>query len=492
MNKRKLWINICKMVLFIGLLCVMLHTIFTVFNYKDMGGGAGWQRLYQAKKNSIDVMFFGSSLAHCTVDHKLLWDDYGIAGYTLSSGSQNIDSTYYFIKESLPVQKPEVIVIEACSVIGDGMNTSEVAAYRATLGVKWSVEYMECLNYFADELNMDEMQKQELFLKFPVIHSRYKELTKDDFEDSLPFMRGYRGSFEIMSFEKPVVIENDTEELDSHRQDMLQNIIDLSKEKNIPLLIFASPFVISDKQQRMYNKIAEIAAENQVPFINFNHLYDEIGLDFEHDFRDKSHLNNYGAAKVTDYLASYLKENYDISDRREETGYELWDQNSLYLRNKELSHELRTAEDINSYLQKMSEMEDEQLAILALTGNYTALGDVYLENLKLLGITDEEYQNGGIWIWKDGNRLLYLSGKEYNECIALKNGEIHIDSSLIENEDGDVVDEAHFLIDGNDYKMVENGINIIIYNESIDQLIDAAGDDIYLGLSVTHYEIPNE
>lgn len=492
MNKRKLWINIFKAVLFIGLLCVMLQTIFTVLNYKDMGGGAGWQRLYQAKKNSIDVMFFGSSHAHCTIDHKLLWDDYGIAGYTLSSGSQNIDSTYYFIKESLPLQKPEVIVIEAYSVIGDGMYNSDVAAYRATLGVKWSGEYMECLNYFADELNMDETQKQELFLKFPVIHSRYKELTREDFEDSLPFMRGYRGSFETMAYEKPVVIENDTAELDPHRQEMLQNIIDLSKEKNIPLLIFASPFVLSDKQQMMYNKIAEIAAENQVPFIDFNHLYDETGLDFERDFRDKDHLNNYGAAKVTDYLACYLKENYDISDRRKETGYELWNQNSLYLRNKELNHKLSTAEDINAYLHKMSEMEDDQLVILALTGNYTALGDVYLESLKLLGITDEEYQNGGIWVWKEGKRLLYLPGKEYNEHIALKKGEIHIDSSLIENEDGDIVDEAHFLIDGNDYKMVENGVNIIIYNERLNQLIDAAGDDIYLGLSMTHHEKTDE
>ncbi len=67
-----------------------------------------------------------------------------------------------------------------------------------------------------------------------------------------------------------------------------------------------------------------------------------------------------------------------------------------------------------------------------------------------------------------------------------------MDSTLIQNEDGDIMDEAHFLIDGNDYKMVENGVNIIIYNESLNQLIDATGDDVYMGLSVTHCEKTDE
>lgn len=88
------WRNAIKIILFSILVISMLWGILSIFNYKDMGGGGGFQRFYQADKNSIDVLFFGSSHAHCTIDHGLLWDQYGMAGYTLSAGSQELDSTY--------------------------------------------------------------------------------------------------------------------------------------------------------------------------------------------------------------------------------------------------------------------------------------------------------------------------------------------------------------------------------------------------------------
>lgn len=88
------------------------------------------------KNSRCDV--FGSSHAHCTVDHGLLWDQYGIAGYTLSAGSQRLDSTYYFLKEAIRVQKPKIAVVEVWGTVLDGMEYSEEAIYRNTLGMHWS------------------------------------------------------------------------------------------------------------------------------------------------------------------------------------------------------------------------------------------------------------------------------------------------------------------------------------------------------------------
>ena len=47
-------------------------------------------------------------------------------------------------------------------------------------------------------------------------------------------------------------------------------------------------------------------------------------------------------------------------------------------RNKKLQHEFVLAADINEYLQLVSELGKNKTVILALTGNYGALGDVYL------------------------------------------------------------------------------------------------------------------
>ena len=90
--------NLIKIIGFLLVVCIVLGKTTSVLNYKDTGGGGGWQRFYHMPQKTADVMFFGSSHAHCTVDHGLLWDQYGIAGYTLSAGSQRLDSTYYFFE----------------------------------------------------------------------------------------------------------------------------------------------------------------------------------------------------------------------------------------------------------------------------------------------------------------------------------------------------------------------------------------------------------
>ena len=44
------------------------------------------------------------------------------------------------------------------------------------------------------------------------------------------------------------------------------------------------------------------------------------------------------------------------------------------------------------------------------------------------------------------------------------------------------------MINSVDYRLVDNGVNIVIYDEAINQVIDAAGDDVYLGTEMIHKE----
>lgn len=112
--------NSIKIIGFIVVTVLILAIIFPISNYKDMGGGGGFQRLYNSPPNSMDVMFFGSSRAHCTIDHGYLWDHYGIAGYTLSAGAQKMDSTYYCVQEALRCQNPKVIFVEISFQVNNG------------------------------------------------------------------------------------------------------------------------------------------------------------------------------------------------------------------------------------------------------------------------------------------------------------------------------------------------------------------------------------
>ena len=485
--KKEMRQNLIKALLFVLLVYFMGSRLLEIFGYKDMGGGGGWYRFYREEGNDADVYIVGSSHAHCTIDHGVLWEEYGIAGFTLSAGSQKLDASYHFVQEILRLKHPKVIIVEVLNAAGDGLDNKDEDVYRNSLGMKWSGNLWKYVCHLAENMEKDRVWRNGIFAKIPIIHSRYAELTEEDFRESMPYMRGYRGSFMIERFDRPPA-ENNREAMALHpdKIEMLEGMVDAARAEGVPLVFFAAPYYLSEEEQMKFNAVEEFARENDVPFLNFNHMYDEVGLDFAVDFRDVSHVNNSGAGKVTRYMAEFLEESYGLPDRRGEEGYELWDKNARYLYNKEIAHDLKISEDVNEYLRKLPELWEGKTVILSLTGNYGALGDVYLGSLEELGIVREEYESGGTWVFRNGIMTEHLSGKNYAQCIPIQNGEIHLNSSFYQ-EGQEYTEEVSLLVNGQDYQMVENGVNVIIYDETISQLVDAAGDDVYLGLEMIHW-----
>ena len=82
-----------------------------------------------------------------------------------------------------------------------------------------------------------------------------------------------------------------------------------------------------NKDMEAFNRVSEIAAENGIEFMNMNYNYDDIGLDFEKDFNDYSHLNYEGSCKFTKFLAWQLLDRYGdkIVDHRGDKRYSSWD-----------------------------------------------------------------------------------------------------------------------------------------------------------------------
>ena len=120
----------------------------------------------------------------------------------------------------------------------------------------------------------------------------------------------------------------------------LREIISYTKTKGSELVIIVTPYIMTADDKRTYNKIAEIAAEEGITFINYNEYYESIGLDFETDFNDESHLNYWGSCKFTDYLGEFLSYYSEIPDRRGQDEYKSWDNNAQMIQ-----EELKRYED---------------------------------------------------------------------------------------------------------------------------------------------------
>ncbi|WP_240516399.1 hypothetical protein [Brachyspira sp. G79] len=76
-------------------------------------------------------------------------------------------------------------------------------------------------------------------------------------------------------------------------------------------------------------------------------------MDFSKDFNDPNHLNYKGSAKFTRYLGKYLKENYDLPDRRGDPKYYSWEMNAKYEYKNVYNFELKQYTNLNEYIEKV-------------------------------------------------------------------------------------------------------------------------------------------
>lgn len=477
-----------ELIIFIIIMIIGLSTCYRVFKYRAMGGGGGFENFYAAKDNTIDVMVYGSSHASCTVNNGMLWDDEGISSFILSSGSQSIDSTYYFIKESLKTQHPKVIMVETLEAPGqelseDGQtyNVDVANIYRSDLCMKWSPLYVDFVLNQTKLYGFDDEFRNELLLKMPIIHSRYAELTRNDFVNEYYFKRGYGGGFEVQPSDEPVLTEERKPISDMGRE-YLQKIIDLCNDEGIGLVLFCAPYPESEEECAQQNSVSDLAADNGVTYIDFNRTYSDIGIDFDTDFRDGNHLNNSGADKVTAYLENYLNKNYDLEDHRGDTNYVLWDDNSRYLQDKDDLNLLQNATDINDYLELLGSMKDKYDIVLTLSGNYNAMGeDSYADSLKYLGINMDSYMQGGAFVIKNGLFEYYSDGDDsFLYSGSFEKQTISVSRKTTSDNDNESVDSI--VLGEDNYAIAQNGINIVVYDPEINLVIDVVNVDVYQGL----------
>lgn len=451
-----------------AVLSLCIGFTFNALVYKDTGGGGGFDRLENLPDDSADVIFFGNSHCHCTIDHGYLWDNYGIAGFTFSAGNQQIDSTASFVEYALSQQHPKVVAVEISGVFADCVDSDYVDVYRNLVGMDYSFSYVDRALTMAKTIGDTADRKFELLTKYPLVHSRYREFTREDFKLDIPYMMGYRGSMETEAYERPSVEEWTA--VNPIPEDVLAEvtkIINLTNENDVELVFFASPFIIEQSKQERFNAFDEYAAKNNLTFINYNNMYDELGMDFGVDFRDPDHVNNRGAAKVTGAIAEVLNAKFNLPDRRGDEKYKAWDMNSRYLQNKTIRNNLSPEVDFNTYMNALNLVGDRYLIIIKMAGDYMSLPEMYASGLEDCGVTQDIYSNGGCVILKNGKFTEQLTG-DYSRCISTPNEEINIDSQ-----------KNRFLIDGVKYVLPKDGIGVMVYDLKLGYLVDVALVDVY-------------
>lgn len=313
---------------FLLLLIISFYLFSAILCVKSPHGINQIKGLYLQPENTIDVVMMGSSHIHCNINTALLWENYGIASYDYSGAEQPLWMTYHYLKELYQYQTPKIIVLDLFVP----------AHYQEDYRYNWISENIHGMKLSLNKLEMLSVSVEpdkllQYFPSFASYHNRYNSLEPEDFhhffwnKNQQTAFKGYTPYYETRGQERPVITEERRYGLSEKSEEYLRKIIAYTKEHNTELILIATPYVTKDEDKRVYNHAADIAAENNILFIDYNDCYDIIGIDFSTDFNDESHLNYWGSCKFTNYLGLLLCSYPQLPDRRNEAGYESWDRN---------------------------------------------------------------------------------------------------------------------------------------------------------------------
>lgn len=284
----------------LGLCSQLLRPLRTAY-------GSTWSTYLQEPEDSIDVLYLGSSYAYCDWNPAEIYAASGLTGYVMGGSEQTPAITYWYLKEALKTQSPQLVVLEGSSLFFQRyQNYTQI-----NLGyMPWGMNRVHAILEAAEE-----DKKLGLFLDLYFYHDRWKELTPASVKAALTPakadpLKGHTAVDKVYVPENDPWIRNmDAVDWDLYAQNMADfaRIAQLCQEEGISLLVTINP-TYSQFSQDVYAKLEEdvTAAGDHVRFVCWADSFEDLGLDRTTCLYDGGHLNQQGAAVFSRKMGEYL------------------------------------------------------------------------------------------------------------------------------------------------------------------------------------------
>ena len=406
MNNRY-WKRILNIVLFLALSVSLFWLGNRTLIMKREDGIVTMQNFYAQEDNTVDVLILGSSHAGTNIDLETLWNEYGYSAYSLWGSSQPFWNSYHFLIEALKTQQPKVVVLDLYAASFPEEYSDEARQVTNTEGMKLSMNKLQAIMASAPKERW-----ADLFLGMPVWHSRYRELDANDFAH-YPWTKGLEdfkggstryGSYWVVETGKE--LSKEIIPMQAREEEYLRKIIELCRQKELPLLMTVTPTAKRETEQSYYNAACAVAKEYDVPCYNLNTMDAETGIATDDYSIDDSHLNTQGARKIARWLAGKLQA-FDLKDHRGDVRYGSWDRfaaasNHLYLT------------QITELKDWLAEIERDGYTLVVCPGDINDMTpDVKERMAQYVYVTVEGELNGNIVsVSQNGGNVLYLNGDE--------------------------------------------------------------------------------
>ncbi len=317
--------NMFRIVGFLLILTIVMLKLNDVMAFKYTDGITQMEHFYDLEEGSVDVLVLGSSHAFVNVNPDLLYDEFGIAAYDLCGSVQPMWNTYYYFKEALEYQKPKLIVLDVYRLVEEFPYSKDSKIVKNTYGMKFSRNKYEAIKASLPEADWEELLLH--MVEFPSYHSRYAELTVLDFDRTRIANDSYKGAHpleEVNRMKKPkkALKVKAKAEIEPKTMEYFEKILVLARENDIPVMLINAPYIMTKSDKKIFNTLEEYLEQQtvyeDVIYIDFNDMYEEMDIHFKKDFADENHLNVNGLPKFNHALGNCIKENYSLPDHRKE------------------------------------------------------------------------------------------------------------------------------------------------------------------------------
>lgn len=284
---------------------------------------------YGEEEDSLDMVYIGGSACYVYYEPLRAFEQNGIASYNFAASTPQVELYKMMIKEILKTQEPEVIVIDARTLqYREKDAPPDEVHYRNVLtGMPLSINKMQFIHENVEKyLNEDDTSYYFDIIKYhrDLSNAKINDQIKMIFNQYENPLKGFRF---IIRWQKQNLIVNDTDKktpIAEETEKILIDLLEYCKTTECNYLFVVSPYVEQESHKENFNYISEIVNQYGYDFLDANDYYDAMKLDSYTDFFNYSHVNIFGADKYTDFLSNYLKENYNLPDRREDENYEEW------------------------------------------------------------------------------------------------------------------------------------------------------------------------
>ena len=285
-----------------------------------------WNEFYSEPKNSIDALFIGNSHVYNGISPAEIYEKCGVTCFDMGTSAQNLPSAYYILNECFKYQSPQYVFLDVAGILGENAFPNDYA--RTFDDMKWSENKFRAINdaIYAVSFNNDDsdassstdspLGKVRSYTKlmlariFPVLdfHSRWDELEPGEFDqtNSQSIIKGYCPADRTEPVVKDEFYTDSEVFLNNSSKEWFQKIKLLCDENEASLIAICIPH--KSWNSAKWTAINGLTRGFGVAFVDYNipEIYTQTGIDDNIDYLNNSHLNIYGAQKLSRYIAESL------------------------------------------------------------------------------------------------------------------------------------------------------------------------------------------